>query len=341
MGLSSRLRSTIYLDIKSKSIREDVKWWVCCFATDPCATRLDINYVCIQPSFLMPSNMECAVFNGLYTMKNVALLNSMHSGYMTFVEGIADSRTDPYVILDEIRTAWKPSPDSTVPEAADVFDMISGGDDTARISEAASAHSSEPDYATKDIGYGITWKDVAEWANRGECLTESVAKKLAPLALAFATGVGLGPSIHNAVADKYNNAKVEWNSAKDFNRALKSASQWNASAGLLGKWRYIDYKDKPGIYTDSLCHTSLSDLEGERSMVNPNERIKVGWIVSPDGDTLMSTVTGRVYRPSKSFDDPTFTREDLGPSQGVGVLYIDKGLVDDAYPWDIEAVYGK
>lgn len=292
----------------------------------------------------MSRKITPAIFEGLEGMPNRSLYNTMKTGFTTFIEGIADSGTDPFVKLDEINTAWKPTPDNTDPEAFGVFMMISNQKPKEQIGEVAKGHEGDPDFGTKDIGYGITWKDIADWSKR-DIMQEGIGKKLAPLALAGAVGlgagIGIGPKVHETAHNIADSAKKEWRAAGNFNSAMNSASKWNASSDLLGNWKYVDVKDKPGIYSDSLNHTSLSELQNENSSIFPSEKIKVGWKVSPDGKTIMSTITGRVYKTNKSFFDPSFTAADLGKPVGVGVLYIDKSLEDSAFPWDVEALYGK
>lgn len=301
------------------------------------------------PFFMLRDNAQ-AIFGGMDAMKNIPLLNTMRTGYATFIEGIADSGTDAFVKLDEIRSVWKEVPNGKDPVFTKIVDGKVRLED---IADEAKGHEKDEDYDTKDIGFGVTWKDIYDWAKRGNVITEGVvgdigkkiAKKVAPLAVAagvgFGAGVGAGPAVKGAVNDVEKAAKQSWHDAGNWNAAMNSASRWNASADLLGNWKYVDYKDKPGVYSDSLNHTALSEIAGEESMVYPSERIKVGWKVAPDGKTLMSTVTGRVYKPAKSFFDKDFKREDLGAPVGVGVLYIDKSLDDVAFPWDVEAMYGK
>lgn len=287
---------------------------------------------------------EGAIFGGLGGMSNRPLLNTMRKAYTTFVEGIADGRPDPFVKLDEIYTMEEPSEDSVSTDALDVFSLISAKAPMHDIAAKAESHLDDPDYGTKDIGYGITWKDITEWAKRGAMCEGIGSKFAAPLALAAGIGAGVGLSsdrAHDMASNFVDDVKHNWQAAGNYNSAMSSASKWNASADLLGNWKYVDRSEKPGIYSDSLNHTNLNELEGERNEVLPGETIKVGWKVSPDGTTVMSTVTGRVYKPTKSFFDKDFDRSDLGKPVGVGVLYIDKTLDDVAFPWDVEALYGK
>lgn len=293
----------------------------------------------------MSRQITSAIFEGLEGMPNRSLYNSMKTGFSTFIEGVADSGTDPFVKLDEINTAWKPTPDNTDPEAFGVFMMISNQKPKEQIGEVAKGHEGDPDFGTKDIGYGITWKDIADWSKR-DIMQEGIGKKLAPLALAGAVGlgagIGIGPKVHETAHNMVDGVKKEWRAAKNFNKALDTASKWNASSKQLpDNWKYVDDSEKPGLYSDSLYDTSLEELKHENSLIFPSERIRVGWMVSPDGKTVMSTITGRVHKTQKSFFDDDFEKKDLGKSNHPGLLYIDRSLENRAYPWDVEALIGK
>lgn len=178
-----------------------------------------------------------------------------------------------------------------------------------------------------------------------EGIGDFLKKKVAPAAVGAALTLGAmhAGDIKDTISD----------TAKDYRQAvaemgrdgytLQEVSEWNFSGERLEDkmgWKYVDAKDKPGIYSDSFRSMSLDSIDGQPNIMDPNEKLKVGWYVSPDGKKVFSTVTGKVFFTDKPFTDPSFTKADLGEHDGVGLMYIP-GAKEFAYPWDDRAMYGR
>jgi len=183
---------------------------------------------------------------------------------------------------------------------------------------------------------------VAESA--GSTISDYIKKHAIALALGAALGAGGAAGIPKAIdAAGDLNAKAHElvSETKGFNGTVGRVAQWNVTGDLIGEkkgWKYVDYKAKSGVYGPHLNGVPLAEIEHEKNPIN-NQNLKVGWWVSPDGHEVFSTVTGKYFKTAKDFNDPSFTRSDLGDPVGVGGHYI---LPEDmCYQWDNGAYYGK
>ena len=186
-----------------------------------------------------------------------------------------------------------------------------------------------------------------------ESVTGTISDYVKKHALALAIGAALGagvtagaPKAIDAVGDLKAKAHEAIDESRAYNSTTGRVGQWNFTGARIGGekgWKYVDYKQKPGIYGPHLNGVPLSEIEKESNPIymEPlyNQPLQVGWWVSPNGDEVFSTVTGKYFKPAKNFFDADFKREDLGDPVGVGGHYI---LPEDmCYPWDNEAYYGK
>ena len=174
-------------------------------------------------------------------------------------------------------------------------------------------------------------------------IKDYVRDKAIPIAVGAAIGTGAAvtaPKAVDAFNDVRNDVKEQVVKANEDSETTMKAGQWNMSGHVLENhgWKYVDFKDKPGIYGPHYRGLPLDELDG---MQNPldHEPIKVGWYVSPDGHKVFSTVTGKYFNVEKDFNDPSFTKGDLGEHAGVGLRYILPE--DECNQWDLEAYYGK
>jgi hypothetical protein len=178
----------------------------------------------------------------------------------------------------------------------------------------------------------------------GSSISDYVKKNAIALASGAALGTGAIVGVPKAIdaAGELNRTTKEAVAESRKNAAtLDRVAQWNSTGERIGDlkdWKYVDYKDKPGIYGPHLNGVPLADIEQE---VNPmtNRALKVGWWVSPSGHEVFSTVTGKYFRTEKNFNDSSFTRGDLGDPAGVGGHYVMPSSL--CYPWDEDAYYGK
>lgn len=175
-------------------------------------------------------------------------------------------------------------------------------------------------------------------------ISDFVKKNAMGLLLGAALGAGVtagAPGAIDMVADMGKKAHGAVEASRNDAYVLDQVARWNQTGERIGDkkgWKYVDYKDKPGVYGPHFKDVSLSDIE---TGVNPitKKPLKVGWWVSPDGNEVFSTVTGKYFKVAKDFNDPSFTRDDLGKETGVGGHYV---LDDsDCYDWDLDAYYGK
>lgn len=186
-----------------------------------------------------------------------------------------------------------------------------------------------------------------------ESVTGTISDYVKKHALALAIGAALGagvtagaPKAIDAVGDLKGKAHEAIDESRVYNSTTGRVGQWNFTGARIGGekgWKYVDYKQKPGIYGPHLNGVPLSEIEKETNPIymEPlyNQPLQVGWWVSPDGHEVFSTVTGKYFKTEKDFNDPSFTRADLGNPVGVGGHYI---LPEDmCYQWDNEAYYGK
>lgn len=76
-------------------------------------------------------------------------------------------------------------------------------------------------------------------------------------------------------------------------------------------WKFVSAKDRPELYSDSLNGMPMSEID-------KHPHTDFGWLVSPDGRTYYSTVTGKVFKmpEGQTFDD--VTPENRGEQVGVG-----------------------
>ena len=220
----------------------------------------------------------------------------------------------------------------------------------AKLYGDAMAIPPKPTYVTP-VRYTSTADNTIEKTQMpmvAESAMGSIGDYVKKHALAIAIGAALGaggatgiPKAIDTVGDINLKAHELVNEAKEYNGTTGRVGQWNATGDLIGEkkgWKYVDYKDKPGIYGPHLNGVPLSEIEKEKNPIN-NQQMKVGWWVSPDGHEVFSTVTGKYFKTQKDFNDPSFTRSDLGDKSGVGGHYV---LPEDmCYPWDNEAYYGK
>ena len=183
----------------------------------------------------------------------------------------------------------------------------------------------------------------------GNTISDYVKKHALALAIGAALGAGGAtgiPKAIDAVGDLKTKAHEAVDEARVYNSTTGRVGQWNFTGARIGGekgWKYVDYKQKPGIYGPHLNGVPLSEIEKETNPIymEPlyNQPLQVGWWVSPDGHEVFSTVTGKYFKTEKDFNDPSFTRSDLGDPVGVGGHYI---LPEDmCYKWDNEAYYGK
>ena len=185
-----------------------------------------------------------------------------------------------------------------------------------------------------------------------ESVTGTISDYVKKHALALAIGAALGtgaavgvPKAVDAAGDVKNAAHEMVDESRNASSTLHRVGKWNFTGARIGGekgWKYVDYKDKPGIYGPHLNNIPLSEIEQSLNPVymDPlyNTPLKVGWWVSPDGHEVFSTVTGKYFKTTKDFNDPSFTRSDLGDPVGVGGHYILPE--QDCYDWDNDAYYG-
>ena len=186
-----------------------------------------------------------------------------------------------------------------------------------------------------------------------ESVTGNISDYVKKHALALAIGAALGagvtagaPKAIDAVGDVRHGAHEYVDEFRNRVSTEYRVGGWNFTGARIGDekgWKYVDYKDKPGIYGPHFRNVPLSEIDGEPNPIylEPlyNKPLRVGWWVSPDGHEVFSTVTGKYFRTKKNFNDPDFTRADLGEHVGVGGHYI---LPEDmCYDWDNAAYYGK
>lgn len=186
-----------------------------------------------------------------------------------------------------------------------------------------------------------------------ESVTGTISDYVKKHALALAIGAALGagvtagaPKAIDAVGEVRNAAHEFVDESRNSANTLYRVGTWNFTGARIGDmkgWKYVDYKDKPGIYGPHLNGIPLDQIE---QSLNPvyreplyNQPLQVGWWVSPDGDEVFSTVTGKYFKPAKNFFDADFKREDLGDPVGVGGHYILPEK--DCYDWDNDAYYGR
>lgn len=175
-------------------------------------------------------------------------------------------------------------------------------------------------------------------------ITDYVKKNAIGLAIAAALGAGgmAGvPKAFDAAKDVKHNIQEQIVKDDKEMQVVNQVAQWNLSGQNIGNkkgWRYVDYKDKPGIYGPHFNNVSLADLEHEQSP-RTHEPLQIGWYVSGDGKQVFSTVTGKYFKLNKSFYDNNFARNDLGEAAGVGARYILP--VNDCYDWDLDKYYGE
>lgn len=76
-------------------------------------------------------------------------------------------------------------------------------------------------------------------------------------------------------------------------------------------WKFVSAKDRPELYSDSLNGMPMSEID-------KHPHTDFGWLVSPDGRTYYSTVTGKVFKmpEGQTFDD--VTKDNRGKQVGVG-----------------------
>lgn len=76
-------------------------------------------------------------------------------------------------------------------------------------------------------------------------------------------------------------------------------------------WKFVSAKDRPDLYSDSLNGMPMSEIDKA-------PHTDFGWLVSPDGRTYYSTVTGKVFQmpEGQTFDD--VTKDNRGKQIGVG-----------------------
>lgn len=175
-------------------------------------------------------------------------------------------------------------------------------------------------------------------------ISDYVKKHAIALAIGAALGAGGAVGASKAVdaaQDLKQTAHEYVQEVHNADEVINQVAQWNLSGQNIGNkkgWKYVDYKEKPGIYGPHFKSVPLADVEKE---TNPktHEPLKIGWYVSNDGTEVFSTVTGKYFKLGKSFFDNDFTRNDLGNASGVGAKYILP--TDDCYDWDLDAFYGK
>ena len=178
----------------------------------------------------------------------------------------------------------------------------------------------------------------------GSTITDYVKKHALALAIGAALGAGgvTGiPKAIDAAGDLGAKATEAVQKSRKDAETIDRVARWNSTGDRIGElkeWKYIDHKDKPGVYGHHLNGVPLAEIEQE---VNPmtKKALKVGWWVSPDGHEVFSTVTGKYFRTEKDFNDPSFTRADLGEPAGVGGHYVMPESL--CFPWDEDAYYGK
>jgi len=186
-----------------------------------------------------------------------------------------------------------------------------------------------------------------------ESVTGTISDYVKKHALALAIGAALGagvtagaPKAIDAVGEVRNASHEFVDESRNSANTLYRVGTWNFTGARIGDmkgWKYVDYKDKPGIYGPHLNGIPLEQIE---QSLNPvyleplyNQPLKIGWWVSPNGDEVFSTVTGKYFKPAKNFFDADFKREDLGDPVGVGGHYILPE--QDCYDWDNDAYYGR
>ena len=175
-------------------------------------------------------------------------------------------------------------------------------------------------------------------------ITDYVKKNAIGLAIAAALGAGAAvgvPKVVDAAKDLKHNVQEQITQDNNELQVVNQVARWNLSGQNIGNkqgWKYVDYKEKPGVYGPHFKGVPLSELEHE-SNPRTHEPLKIGWYVNGDGTEVFSTVTGKYFKLNKSFFDENFTRNDLGDAAGVGAKYILP--TDDCYDWDLDAYYGK
>ena len=178
----------------------------------------------------------------------------------------------------------------------------------------------------------------------GSTISDYVKKHAIALAIGAALGTGamVGvPKAVDAAGDAARAVHTIADVAQKDAATFERVSRWNSTGDRIGEfkdWKYVDHKDKPGIYGPHLNGIPLDEFEQATNPIS-KKALKVGWWVSPDGHEVFSTVTGKYFRTDKDFNDPSFTRADLGDPFGVGGHYVLPEVV--CYDWDMDAYYGK
>jgi hypothetical protein len=176
-------------------------------------------------------------------------------------------------------------------------------------------------------------------------IKEYVKSHAIPLAISAALGAGaatVAPKAVDDVRDAGHKATEMVQKSHDFVATAEQVQKWNRTGAIIGEnmdgWKYVDRTQKPGVYGPHFRGVSMDELAAEDNRMDGG-KLKLGWWVSPDGHKVFSTVTGKYFEPKKDFNDPSFTRADLGNPVGVGGHYV---LPEDkCSEWDNEAYYGK
>jgi hypothetical protein len=178
----------------------------------------------------------------------------------------------------------------------------------------------------------------------GSSISDYVKKHAIALAIGAALGTGamVGvPKAVDAAGDLGAKATEAVQKSRKDAETIDRVARWNSTGDRIGElkdWKYVDHKDKPGVYGNHLNGVPLAEIEQEANPMT-KKALKVGWWVSPDGHEVFSTVTGKYFRTEKDFNDPSFTRADLGEPAGVGGHYVMPSSL--CFPWDEDAYYGK
>lgn len=109
------------------------------------------------------------------------------------------------------------------------------------------------------------------------------------------------PDIRDLTIDKVHEIQSDWaKDAKTQSTTTELVNQTASGVLLHDKvgYKFVDYTKTPNLFDKSMSYKGLS-----LDMLDKNQNILVGWMVSPDGKEVYSTITGVSYRLPVPFDE--------------------------------------